>query len=62
MESHEAKEKVVCVCLKEFTEKTILIHLNHHSNKTCKEKFGKEKYENLKAEKKGIKETIRKGV
>ena len=54
MSRQEAKEKIVCVCLKEFTEKTILIHLNHHSNKTCKEKFDKEKYESLKAEKKEL--------
>ena len=52
MESHEAKEKVVCVCLKEFTEKSIFKHLNHRTNKYCKENFDKAKYESLMAAKK----------
>ena len=52
MESQEAKEKIVCVCLKEFTEKSIFKHLNHRTNKSCKENFDKEKYESLMAAKK----------
>ena len=54
MESQEAKEKIVCVCLKEFTEKSILKHINHRTNKSCKENFDKGKYESLMAAKKQL--------
>ena len=51
MESQEVEEKIVCVCLKEFTEKSIFRHLNHRTNKSCKENFDKGKYESLMAAK-----------
>ena len=49
MESQNVEEKIVCVCKKEFTEQTIFKHLHHRTNKSCKEKFDKEKYEILVA-------------
>ena len=51
MESQEDKEKIVCVCKQEFTEKTIFRHLNHPKRKSCKEDFDKGKYESLMAAK-----------
>ena len=51
MESQEAKEKIVCVCKEEFTEKTIFRHLNHPKRKSCKEDFDKGKYKSLMAAK-----------
>ena len=43
------EDKIVCICGQDFTEKTILRHLNHPQRKSCKENIGEDRYDQIVA-------------